>query len=114
MGKSWILLALLAAGCAAHNGTAKSGKEKDEGNETKIKFSEAPEAVQKTLTEQANGQKIESVDKQTKDGKTVFEADAADQRHQLRNRRCLRRHTGQKVSGQGRRRKEGQRKEGLK
>ncbi|HEY8749821.1 MAG TPA: hypothetical protein VIM11_17695 [Tepidisphaeraceae bacterium] len=76
MGKSWILLALLAAGCAAHNGTAKSGKEKDEGNETKIKFSEAPEAVQKTLTEQANGQKIESVDKQTKDGKTVFEADA--------------------------------------
>ena len=76
MGKSWILLALLAAGCAAHNGTAKSGKEKDEGNETKIKFSEAPEAVQKTLTEQANGQKIESVDKQTKDGKTVFDADA--------------------------------------
>ena len=76
MGKSWILLALLAAGCTANNGTAKSGKEKDEGNETKIKFSEAPEAVQKTLTEQANGQKIESVDKQTKDGKTVFEADA--------------------------------------
>jgi hypothetical protein len=75
MGKSWILIALLAAGCTATNGNAKSS-EKDEGNETKIKFSQAPEAVQKTLTEQAGGAKIESVDKETKDGKTVFEADA--------------------------------------
>jgi uncharacterized membrane protein YkoI len=58
------------------NGSAKPTAEKEEGNETKIKFGEAPQAVQKALTEQAGGQKIESVDKQTKDGKTVYEADA--------------------------------------
>jgi|SRR5579859_7519717 len=73
---SWVLVAALAAGCTSMNGQDKSKAEKDEGNEIKIKFAEAPEAVQKTLTEQAGGAKIDSVDKQTKDGKTVYEADA--------------------------------------
>src|ERR1700683_5525247 len=76
MRKSWVLIELLAAGCTSTGTKSKSSGEKDEGNETKIKFSEAPEAVQKTLSEQANGQKIETVDKETRDGKTVFEADA--------------------------------------
>jgi len=76
MRKSWILVAALAAGCNGMNGHATGGKEKDEGDETKIKFSEAPEAVQKTLTEQAGGARIDTVDKESKDGKTVYEADA--------------------------------------
>jgi hypothetical protein len=76
MRKSLILLALLAGGCAGSNGHGTSGGAKDEGTETKIKFSEAPDAVQRTLTEQAGGAKIETVDKETKDGRTIYEADA--------------------------------------
>jgi hypothetical protein len=74
---SWVLIAILAAGCTSMNGQGKSKSEKEEGNETKIKFSEAPAPVQKTLTDQAGGAKIDTVDKETtKDGKTVYEADA--------------------------------------
>jgi uncharacterized membrane protein YkoI len=73
---AWLVLAVMSAGCAGMNGHGATKSEKDEGNETKIKFSEAPEAVQNTLSEQAGGQKIDSVDKETKDGKTVYEADA--------------------------------------
>lgn len=75
MRKSWILLVALAAGCTA-NGHGNDGKEKDEGDATKVKFSEAPPAVQKTLTEQAGGVTIDTVDKEVKDGRTTYEADA--------------------------------------
>jgi hypothetical protein len=40
-----------------------------------MKFSEVPAAVQKTLTEQAMGQKIETVDKETDKGQVVYETD---------------------------------------
>src|ERR1700676_2474473 len=77
MGKSWILMVVLVAGCAGTHGNATPSGEKDEGNEVKVKFSELPEPVQKTLMEQADGAKIDSVDRQTKkDGTTVYEADA--------------------------------------
>jgi len=74
---TWVLVVALAAGCTSMNGNGKSKAEKEEGNETKIKFAEAPEAVQKTLTEQSGGAKIDTIDKETTpDGKTVYEADA--------------------------------------
>ena len=42
-----------------------------------MKFADCPAAVQKTMTEQAGGTKIESVDMETsKDGKVIYEADA--------------------------------------
>jgi hypothetical protein len=49
----------------------------DEGKEVKSKFADCPAVVQKTLTAQAGGAKIETVDQETgKDGKVVYEADA--------------------------------------
>jgi hypothetical protein len=49
----------------------------EEGKEVHIKFNDAPEAVQKTLTAEARGAKIDGVDKETmKDGKEIYEADA--------------------------------------
>jgi hypothetical protein len=58
------------------SGTSLFLRAAEEEKEVKIKFSDAPEAVQNTLKEQAKGAKIDSVDKETtKDGKTVYEAD---------------------------------------
>jgi hypothetical protein len=51
-------------------------KEKEEGDEVKMKFSEVPAAVQKTLTDAAMGAKIDTVDKETDKGAVVYEADA--------------------------------------
>jgi uncharacterized membrane protein YkoI len=45
------------------------------GEEVKVKLSDCPAAVQKTLKCEANGAKIEAVDKETKGGKIVFEVD---------------------------------------
>ena len=54
---------------------AVNGWAEEEENEVKMKFSEIPAAVQKTLTDTANGSKIETVDKETVKGKVVYEAD---------------------------------------
>ena len=50
-------------------------KESDEGDEVKMNFSEAPAPVQATLTREANGATITSVDREEKNGKTVYETD---------------------------------------
>jgi uncharacterized membrane protein YkoI len=44
-------------------------------DEVEIKFADCPAAVQKTLTREALGTKIEEVEKDTDDGKTVYEAE---------------------------------------
>ena len=54
---------------------AAEEKEKEEGNETKMKLANVPAAVQKTLAEESKGAKIETVDKETDEGKTIYEAD---------------------------------------
>ena len=51
-------------------------EEKEEGNEVKMKFTEVPAAVQRTLTNASGGAKIESVDKETDKGVVIYEADA--------------------------------------
>jgi uncharacterized membrane protein YkoI len=45
------------------------------GEEVEVKLSDCPAAVQKTLKREANGASIDSVDKESKDGKTVYEVD---------------------------------------
>jgi uncharacterized membrane protein YkoI len=40
-----------------------------------VKLAECPAAVQKTLKREANGADINVVDKETKDGKAVYEVD---------------------------------------
>jgi hypothetical protein len=63
-------------GCSSMHAMAKDKGEEDEGNEQKIAFAQVPPAAQKTLTDEAKGNKIDTVDKETKDGKTVYEADS--------------------------------------
>ena len=53
----------------------ESKGDKKEEHEVKIKFTEAPAAVQKTLQREAFGATIAEVDKETEDGKTIYEAD---------------------------------------
>lgn len=50
-------------------------KDKKEEGEVVIKFADCPAAVQKTLLREAKGAKIEKVDKETDDGKVVYETD---------------------------------------
>lgn len=76
MRRRWFLSMLMIVGVVGATTFFVRADDEDEGKEVKIKFSEAPEAVQKTLTEQAAGQTIKTLDKETKkDGKIVYEAD---------------------------------------
>ena len=43
------------------------------GKEDKVKWSDVPAAVQKTITANAHGGKVDKVEKETKDGKSVYE-----------------------------------------
>lgn len=70
-----VMMGLGVVGCSSMHNQAKEKGEEDEGNEQKIAFAQVPEAAQKTLSEQAQGNKIDSVDKEMDNGKTVYEAD---------------------------------------
>ena len=75
MKSKWVLAlaaSMAMVGCANLHA---EDKEKEEGNEVKIKFAEAPAAVQATLKKESGGATIESIDKETDDGKTIYEAD---------------------------------------
>jgi hypothetical protein len=50
--------------------------EKDEAPEVSMKLADCPQAVQKTVTREAEGSAVSGVDKEEKHGKTVYEADA--------------------------------------
>jgi hypothetical protein len=74
----WMLAGVLALGLAGCACGAKHGEEKDKDNEkdeVKITVDQLPPAVKATLDHEANGGKIGDVDKETKDGKTAYEAD---------------------------------------
>lgn len=76
MSRHWLLVGgvtLAMSGLGVCNASAASEHEE---NEVKVSFKEAPSAVQKTLEREAGGAGIETVDKEQKDGKTVYEADA--------------------------------------
>jgi len=63
---------MIALACAANQ---KAQKEDKGEKALKVKFADAPAAVQKTMTEQAKGAKIDSLDKEVEKGQTVYEAD---------------------------------------
>ena len=50
-------------------------KDEKEGDEVKVKIDQVPAVVRKTLDEESHNAKIDSVDKETDDGKTIYEAD---------------------------------------
>ena len=60
----------------AADGTLLEKELEDEDEEVPMKFAEAPAAVQKTLQREAAGAKIETVDKLSREGRTLYEADA--------------------------------------
>jgi len=70
---AWALFLGLGLGSSAC--TAIAAEEKDE-KEMEMKFADAPAAVQKTMTAEAGGAKIDMVEKEMEDGKTVYEAEA--------------------------------------
>jgi hypothetical protein len=78
MKKQWIVTAALSATLVASLVliVRAEDKEKEEGDEQKIKLTEAPQAAQDALMKEAKGAKIETIDKETRDGKVVYEADA--------------------------------------
>lgn len=59
----------------AADGTLLEKSLDDEEEEESIKFSEAPAAVQKTLTREAGGAKIDKLAKIASEGRTLYEAD---------------------------------------
>ena len=70
--KHFIALAMcmgLSLGCAAN-----AAEEKEE-KEQKIKLTDAPAAVQKTIKAQAGDQKIDMIEKDVENGKTIYEAE---------------------------------------
>jgi uncharacterized membrane protein YkoI len=76
MKKSWLAVAFVGLGlmgCASIH----HGEEKDsDDNEVKISMDQTPAPVQATLQTETSGGKITDLDKETDDGKTIYEADA--------------------------------------
>ena len=62
----------LALGC---NHMHHADEEADEGDEVKMSLSDVPAPVRETLTKEANGATIKSVDKEDNKGKIVYETD---------------------------------------
>ena len=75
MRNSWLIIGLLTLGVAGCATMPWNAKEKKEGKEEKVAFAQLPAAVQKTLNDEGKGNKIETADKESEDGKTVYEAD---------------------------------------
>ena len=69
-----VSLLALSMSCAAMGGDKEKGEGKEE-NEVKVALDQVPAAVQATLKEEAKGVAITEVDKETDDGKTVYETD---------------------------------------
>jgi hypothetical protein len=73
----WLMpfsLALLLMACSSSN--SARGEEKDEGPEVKVNLADVPAAVKATLNRESNNASLDEVEKETEDGKTVYEADA--------------------------------------
>ena len=77
--KFWIVATFIAAlivlpACTAMAKENEKDEEKEK-DEVKVKIDQVPAAVQKTLSEESHGAKIDEVDKETDEGKTIYEAD---------------------------------------
>ena len=81
MNRNWkaaltLCVVTALAGCASHSGQTSSREDhEEEGDEVKMQFAEAPPAVQDTLRRESHGATIQTVDKETNHGRTIYEAD---------------------------------------
>jgi hypothetical protein len=70
------LLALMVVSSAVCLGCAALAiEEAQESKEEKVKLEDCPQAVQDTLKKASAGGKIEEIEKETEDGKVVYEAE---------------------------------------
>jgi hypothetical protein len=79
MRARWALVvaaSLVLAGCQNANKMSHQGDEDEEGDEVKVAFADLPQPVKATLEKESNNARIDTVDKEMKDGKTIYEADA--------------------------------------
>jgi hypothetical protein len=79
MNKHWLLVggvSFAMAGLGLGNLARAEDKDGKEEAEVKVPIKEVPSAVRKTLKRESHGADMKTVDKEEKDGKTVYEADA--------------------------------------
>jgi uncharacterized membrane protein YkoI len=63
-----LFAAVVASGCASHGGA-------QEGKETPVAMNDVPASVRATLEREAAGGRVTEVEKEMKNGKTVYSAD---------------------------------------
>ena len=67
---------LLAVLCATSLAAITARAEDKEENEVKMSIDKVPATVKETIIKEADGTAVTDVDKETDDGKTIYEADA--------------------------------------
>jgi len=72
-----VMTAILLALPACTTMAQEKKEAENEKDEVKVKLDQVPAAVQATLKEEAKGATIDQVDKESDNGKTVYEADVA-------------------------------------
>jgi hypothetical protein len=75
MRSKWIVILSCVLGLTALTPLAQAEEKEKEENEVKVKFADLPAPVQATLNKESNNATIATVDKETEDGKTTYEAD---------------------------------------
>ena len=68
----WIVVAALAAPMVTVTAYADEDKEESHRHET-VKMEDLPAAVKTTVQREAKGKKIQSIEKETENGRTVYE-----------------------------------------
>lgn len=86
MLKHWICGAAIATGLAGFVTTAAQGADEKDKAKTELTIDQVPAAVKATVTKEAGKDgKIGDIEKKTKDGKTVYEAELTlgDKKYEL-------------------------------
>ena len=77
MTKTWVLVSVLALGlgCSSQSTHSMKSEGKEEGEEVKMNLADVPPAVRTSLQREAGGASIDKIDREMKNGKTVYETD---------------------------------------
>lgn len=81
MTKRWMLAAVAAMGMGLGLGCSHmvhNDEEGEEANEVKMAFDQVPAPVRATLTREAHGATIKTVDREEQHGKTIYETDVME------------------------------------
>jgi len=71
----WGLVSVIGLGLLFGVPIGKAEEGKGKKKEEKVTIDQVPPAVKATILREAGGNKIEEIEKETKDGKTVYEAE---------------------------------------